>query len=223
MDAGKNEFKYALDAIPEIDYMDLVGQHHLMMTFEDASFGIRHLMGQGILIEEIIGMLLSRIPACDIVRSIRVAENRDDTILGGPPDDVLGDWEDVSEMPWGPFGRQAPYVEPRQAPVPSPIEGQFWSAYLRLNPRELRGLTPQYKVGPYRVDFAMPRQKFAIELDGFRSHSSTADIARDRARERYLQYHGWFIIRFGGAEVYDHAEACVKESAVLFNVWKRHR
>jgi very-short-patch-repair endonuclease len=130
---------------------------------------------------------------------------------------------EVIEMPWGPFGRTPAYVEPSQAPVPSPIESQFWSAYRSLNPRELRGLTPQYKVGPYRVDFALPRHKFAIELDGFRSHSSTADIARDRRRERYLITRGWFVIRFGGLEVYNNAPECVREAAALFKTWKMHR
>jgi very-short-patch-repair endonuclease len=118
-------------------------------------------------------------------------------------------------MPWGPFGRKAPYAEPKQVPAPSPIEGQFWSAYRRLNPRALRGLTPQHRVGPYRIDFALPRQKFGIELDGLRDHATTAAMAHDRARERYLMRQGWLIIRFGGTEVYHNAPACVQEAAEL--------
>jgi very-short-patch-repair endonuclease len=119
------------------------------------------------------------------------------------------------EMPWGPFGRQAPYVEPKQVPVPSPIEGQFWSAYRTMNPRPLRGLIPQFRVGPYRIDFALPKQMIGIELDGLRDHASTAAMAHDRARERYLMRRDWIIIRFGGTEVYHDAPACVMEAAAL--------
>jgi very-short-patch-repair endonuclease len=126
-------------------------------------------------------------------------------------------------MPWGPFGRKAPYVEPKQPPVPSPIEIQFWSAYLKLRPPELRGLVQQHKVGPFRIDFALPRQKFAIELDGLRDHATTAAMARDRARERYLQFNGWYIIRFGGAEVYHNPGNCVQEAAQLHRAWRSHR
>jgi very-short-patch-repair endonuclease len=129
-------------------------------------------------------------------------------------------------MPWGPFGRQPAYQEgpPRApAPVPSPIEGQFWSAYMRLHPRALRGLVPQHKVGPFRIDFALPRQKFGIELDGLRDHASTEAMARDRARERYLMRQGWIIVRFGGTEVYHNAPACVQEAADLANHDKKVR
>jgi very-short-patch-repair endonuclease len=117
----------------------------------------------------------------------------------------------ITRMPWGPFGRKAPYVEP--SPAQSPIEEQFWAAYLCLKPRELRGLVQQYRVGRYRIDFAVPAQKFGIELDGLRSHASTSDMARDRRRERALRSVGWDIVRFGGQEVYYDPDGCVREAA----------
>jgi very-short-patch-repair endonuclease len=94
---------------------------------------------------------------------------------------------------------------------------------MRTRPAALRGLVRQHKVGPFRIDFALPRQKFAIELDGLRDHGSTAAMARDRARERYLQAQGWYVIRFGGSEVFHDPQYCVQEAAVLATIWKRHR
>jgi len=102
----------------------------------------------------------------------------------------------------------------------SPIELQFWRAYIKMKPPALRGLVRQYNtgkggVGGYRLDFAIPAQKFGIELDGFASHASTASIARDRMRERHLQMHGWYIVRFGGSEVFNGADECVRQAARL--------
>jgi very-short-patch-repair endonuclease len=103
----------------------------------------------------------------------------------------------------------------------SPIEESFWFTYRELKPRELRGLVPQYKVGRYYIDFALPRRKIGIELDGWASHSSTTSIAHDRFRQRRLEEAGWHIIRFGGQEVYDNPRACVLEAARFAG--RRHR
>jgi very-short-patch-repair endonuclease len=63
-----------------------------------------------------------------------------------------------------------------------------------------------------------------IELDGHRTHSSPAAIAADRRRQRDLEAAGWYIIRFGGQEVFIDAVGCVQEAAVLASQHKgRHR
>jgi very-short-patch-repair endonuclease len=97
----------------------------------------------------------------------------------------------------------------------SPIEQAFWQSHQKLRLRPLVGLVKQYKVGPYRLDFALPRKMIGIELDGHRTHSTTAAIAADRYRQRQLESDGWYIIRFGGLEVYLDADACVREAARL--------
>lgn len=97
----------------------------------------------------------------------------------------------------------------------SPIEQSFWKAYQRINPPELRGLVREHPVHGYRIDFALTRRKFGIELDGRATHSSTAAIAADRKRQRTLEAAGWRIIRFGGSEVHRDAAACVREAAKL--------
>ena len=103
----------------------------------------------------------------------------------------------------------------------SPIEDAFWKAHLKLKLRPLVGLVRQYRVGQYRLDFALPRQMIGIELDGHRTHSSPAAIAADRRRQRELESLGWYIIRFGGQEVFQDAEDCVYQTAQLVRVHRR--
>jgi very-short-patch-repair endonuclease len=105
----------------------------------------------------------------------------------------------------------------------SPIESKFWQTHQHLKLRALNGLVRQYKVGQYRLDFALPRQMIGIELDGYRTHSSTAAIAADRQRQRQLEANGWYIIRFGGLEVFQDAEGCVREAAQLAARHRRSR
>lgn len=102
----------------------------------------------------------------------------------------------------------------------SPIEDAFWRAHGKLRLRPLAGLVRQYKVGSYRLDFALPSRKVGIELDGYRTHSSTKAIADDRKRQRWLEANGWYIIRFGGLEVFQDADGCVREAAELV---RRHK
>ncbi len=111
----------------------------------------------------------------------------------------------------------------RLVPVASPIEDSFWRAHQRLKLRALAGLVRQYKVGPYRLDFALPHQMVGIELDGYQTHSSPSAIAADRKRQRYLESLGWFVIRFGGQEVFNDAEDCVKQAARLAVSHRRPR
>jgi very-short-patch-repair endonuclease len=92
----------------------------------------------------------------------------------------------------------------------SPIEKQFRLAWKKRYPK--MKLIDQYQVGRYRLDFAYPSLKVAIELDGHATHSSTTDIANDRRRQREIERLGWRFIRFGGQEVYRDADACARET-----------
>lgn len=106
----------------------------------------------------------------------------------------------------------------QDGPLPasaSPIEVRFWDTHRQLRLPALAGLVPQHPAHGFRIDFALPERKIGIELDGFASHSSTADIAKDRRRQRLLEGHGWYIIRFGGSEVHHDAEGCARQAAYL--------
>jgi very-short-patch-repair endonuclease len=117
------------------------------------------------------------------------------------------------------FRQQPETIAPRGLSE-SVIEQSFWDAHKRTRYKGLVGLVQQYKVGYYRIDFAIPRYHIGIELDGFRNHSSTVDIAGDRARERALMKSGWRIIRFGGLEVYKDPDGCVRDAAVIAQMWR---
>ena len=88
----------------------------------------------------------------------------------------------------------------------SPIEEIFFNACQhRLQ------VIPQYEVSRYRIDFALPHQKVAIELDGHEYHKTKEQRTKDAQRERYLQKHGWQVIRFTGSEVYQDVNRCVQD------------
>lgn len=99
----------------------------------------------------------------------------------------------------------------------SPIEQSFWDAWLNIGAQTNFPLTPQHPIGKYRVDFAHLPTMTSIELDGFSSHSSTEDIAKDRKRQREIEAAGWHVIRFGGKEIHNNAKKCASEvEALLF-------
>ncbi len=88
----------------------------------------------------------------------------------------------------------------------SPIEKMFWDA-LRVE----HFITPQKKIGPYRVDFAIEHLKIVIELDGHEHHKTKEQRTNDSKRERYLQSQGWYVIRFTGSEIWKDVDGCVQE------------
>lgn len=89
----------------------------------------------------------------------------------------------------------------------SPIEAQFWE----VAKHRLLGLIPQYDIGRYRVDFALPDEHLVIELDGHDYHKTKEQRTRDAKRERDLQELGWYVIRFTGTEVYRNIEQCIEQ------------
>lgn len=52
----------------------------------------------------------------------------------------------------------------------------------------------QFKVGPYRLDFAIPDRKIGIEADGW-VHTAKSVAERDARRDRWLSERGWMVIR----------------------------
>lgn len=93
----------------------------------------------------------------------------------------------------------------------SPIEVQFWDAATAsfTVPTVLAGMVPQHHVGAYRLDFALPDKRLAIEVDGFTFHSSRDAFNRDRRRQADLEMLGWRVLRFTGDEIRTNAWDCV--------------
>ncbi|WP_426596321.1 endonuclease domain-containing protein [Pectobacterium brasiliense] len=95
----------------------------------------------------------------------------------------------------------------------SPLEKIFYElAFLDLH------LYPQYKVGKYRVDFALPDKKIAIELDGHDYHKTKFQRTNDAKRDRWLYGEGWHVLRFTGSEIHRDIESCIDEICNLCGV-----
>src|SRR5215207_7409592 len=65
---------------------------------------------------------------------------------------------------------------------------------------------PQFEIGlgdgaAARVDFAYPKRRIAIELDGAAYHSGEVAERRDRRRDNRLGAIGWRVLRFGWNDV----------------------
>jgi hypothetical protein len=95
--------------------------------------------------------------------------------------------------------------------MPSPIEAQFMAAWQRHFPHlPLVTEFPVYN-GRYRIDFAHPPTKVAVELDGYDYHNDRNTFTNDRQRDRALQRDGWRVLHFSGREIYQNVDACVHE------------
>ena len=59
----------------------------------------------------------------------------------------------------------------------------------------------QHPIGPYIADFACVTTKLVVEVDGG-THSTSREIAHDRARDAYLKLRGWRVFRVTNESVY---------------------
>lgn len=53
----------------------------------------------------------------------------------------------------------------------------------------------QHRVGRYRLDFAWPNLKIALEVDGFRHLHDPDQARRDAERDAVLRGQGWLVFR----------------------------
>jgi very-short-patch-repair endonuclease len=53
----------------------------------------------------------------------------------------------------------------------------------------------------YRIDFAYPEVKLAVEVDGYETHSSPEALAADHVRANQLVLAGWTVLRFAWTHV----------------------
>lgn len=100
---------------------------------------------------------------------------------------------------------------PRPKKFMSKIEGILMNAILRQRfPYQFWG---QYLINgdaSYRVDFAFPQLKVAVEADGEEWHASTEDIQRDKMRDSQLASQGWIVLRFTEQDIEDQIDDVVK-------------
>jgi very-short-patch-repair endonuclease len=75
--------------------------------------------------------------------------------------------------------------------------------WIQLKNRQLLGqrVLRQYSVGPYMLDFYIPKLKLAIEVDGA-THSTDKEQEYDRDRQKEIEGLGIQFMRFTNPEVY---------------------
>ncbi len=71
-----------------------------------------------------------------------------------------------------------------------------------LRGRGLQGIRVKRQVpfGPFILDFAVPEERLAIEVDG-ETHGSASGMVRDARRDEFLTSRGWSVLRFTNREV----------------------
>ena len=95
----------------------------------------------------------------------------------------------------------------------SPLEQIFYElAFLDLH------IYPQHNVGRYRLDFAIPNKRIAIEIDGHEYHKTKYQRTHDAQRDRWLFGQGWNVLRFTGTEIHRDVDKCVSEVCKLAGV-----
>jgi len=92
-------------------------------------------------------------------------------------------------------------------------EQEFWEVVIHTERKWglLYPIIPQYKVGKYFLDFAMPAIKLGMEIDGLAYHNGQESFMRDRKRQREIESQGWRIVRFAAKEILLNALVCYGE------------
>ncbi len=90
-------------------------------------------------------------------------------------------------------------------------EARLWS---RLRDRQLAGLKfrRQHAIGPFITDFCCTQKQLVIEVDGGQ-HASTE--ASDDRRTRWLERHGYRVVRFWANDVLLETEAVILRIAQI--------
>jgi very-short-patch-repair endonuclease len=73
----------------------------------------------------------------------------------------------------------------------------------------IRGWRTNYPVGGYKVDVAFPRQKVAIEVDGWAHHSDSGDFHHDRVRQNNISLLGWQVLRFTWLDLVEYPQRVI--------------
>jgi very-short-patch-repair endonuclease len=75
----------------------------------------------------------------------------------------------------------------------------------------ITGWKTNYPVGGYKVDVAFPKQKVAIEVDGWAFHSDQEDFQIDRQRQNNIALLGWKMLRFTWLDLVEYPGRVIAE------------
>jgi very-short-patch-repair endonuclease len=82
-----------------------------------------------------------------------------------------------------------------------------------LRAAKISGWKANYPVCGYVVDVAFPKQKVAIEVDGWAFHSDQAAFQNDRQRQNRIALSGWQVLRFTWLDLTEHPQRVIAEIA----------
>ena len=74
------------------------------------------------------------------------------------------------------------------------LYGGDWATFIN-------NIIPQYPILNYRVDFAFPVFKIAIEIDGKAYHSTKEQIENDYERQKNIENLGWLFYRIPAKKI----------------------
>jgi very-short-patch-repair endonuclease len=92
-------------------------------------------------------------------------------------------------------------------------EALLWS-YIRRRALNGARFRREHPIGPYVADFACVAAKLVVEVDGY-THWTPEQVERDARRSKYLQEHGWRVLRVTSADVYDNLSGVWETIACL--------
>jgi very-short-patch-repair endonuclease len=73
------------------------------------------------------------------------------------------------------------------------------------------GWRTNYPVGGYKVDVGFPKQKVAIEVDGWAFHNDPEIFVKDRNRQNNIALLGWKVLRFTWFDLAEYPERVIAE------------
>jgi very-short-patch-repair endonuclease len=71
----------------------------------------------------------------------------------------------------------------------------------------------EYSIGRYRIDFAFPSTKLAVEADGIYWHSLENVKEKDRRKDLDLKRRGWTVLHFTGDQIRESPQDCIDQIA----------
>ena len=126
-----------------------------------------------------------------------------------------------STLTWTPPGEARRYVARDEYWVhsvicDSPLEAAFAEALLAADDMRNYKVGSQYKLGPYRYDFAVffkgaEIPAVLIECDGVAYHFTPEQIANDVRKTELARKHGIKLLRFRGTDIYRKSSLCVDD------------
>lgn len=96
-------------------------------------------------------------------------------------------------------------------PEASVLESQMARLLVRYGLPAPRPEVHAGRDGRYRIDYAWPESRLAVELNGYAWHHSPAQMGRDLARQRDLVLQGWRVLAYSWWDViYDGARVAAE-------------